>query len=560
MNYRIAHVLFVSWFALTWAVGTAWGQGAVSDGAESTEVAARIRALAQEDRYDSALGESVRDFYRARDFRPVWHEESRVTALVAELEALDHDGLRPADYRPDALALAWQQVRQQGASGGQALARAELGTTQRFLLALRHLHRGKVDPRTVDDDWDIPRSDFTPDMTALAQAVETGEIEQAFDQVRPPYPPYERLREGLARYRAIEAAGGWPTLPSRDSPLRPGDRHPDVALLRERLGILGQPELLAADTDYYTENTLDIAVKAPNAEYYDEALARAVRRFQRHHLLEDDAVVGPRTRAALNVDVSTRIDQIRVNLERARWLMHDLPDSFVLVDIAGYKLSYFLGPDDVWRSRIVVGQPYRTTPSLRSSITHLTFNPTWTIPPTIFREDKLPKIRQDLEYLQQENLTVIDFDGNRLDPEEIDWNEPGPIMLRQAAGGDNPLGRVVIRFPNDHSVYLHDTPSQHLFANPQRAVSSGCIRVENAMEFVRLLLDDDRRWSAAALQQSVASGNTRTVNLRQRVPVILHYWTVEANEDGHLAFRPDIYQRDGALHLALRRPLSENFD
>ncbi|EPC02361.1 hypothetical protein L861_15100 [Litchfieldella anticariensis FP35 = DSM 16096] len=556
LKVRLAKVLFVLLCAVTWNTGPAWGQESAS-----------IQALLHEEEQDTALGRLVRDFYQARNYRPAWREASRVSALVTALEGLDRDGLRPSDYRPDALALTWQRIQQAeessqqtGESSSEAIARADLGATRRFLLALRHLYLGKLDPKTVDDDWDLPQATFTPDMAALFQAVEAGNIEAAFERVRPPYPPYERLRKGLAHYRAIEEAGGWSTLPARDSSLRPGDRHPDVALLRQRLGVLGQPELLAADTGHYVRTFRDVVLESPDAEYYDATLAEAVREFQRLHLLEDDAVVGPQTRSALNVGVGTRIDQIRVNLERARWLLHDVPESFVLVDIAGYKLSYFLGSGDVWRTRIVVGQPYRKTPSLRSSITHLTFNPTWTVPPTIFREDKLPKIREDLDYLKRENLAVIDYQGNQLDPETVDWQNPGPIMLRQASGGDNPLGRVVIRFPNSYSVYLHDTPSQHLFDNPQRAVSSGCIRVENAMQFTRLLLDDNQRWDAASLRQAVDSGTTRTVNLRRRVPVILHYWTVDASTNGHLAFRPDIYQRDMALRVALHRPLQQNFD
>lgn len=567
LKVRLAKVLFVLLCAVTWSTGTAWGQENASSGVSDAEVTAHLQALLHEEEQDTALGRLVRDFYQVRNHRPAWREASRVSALVTALEGLDRDGLRPSDYRPDALALTWQRIQQveessqqTGESSSEAIARADLSATRRFLLALRHLHLGKLDPKTVDDDWDLPQATFTPNMAALSQAVEAGNIEAAFERVRPPYPPYERLREGLAHYRAIEEAGGWPVLPARDSSLRPGDRHPAVALLRQRLGVLGQPELLAADTEHYVGAFRGVVLESPDAEYYDATLAEAVREFQRLHLLEDDAVVGPQTRSALNVGVGTRIDQIRVNLERARWLLHDVPESFVLVDIAGYKLSYFLGSGDVWRTRIVVGQPYRKTPSLRSSITHLTFNPTWTVPPTIFREDKLPKIREDLDYLKRENLAVIDYQGNQLDPETVDWQNPGPIMLRQASGGDNPLGRVVIRFPNSYSVYLHDTPSQHLFDNPQRAVSSGCIRVENAMQFTRLLLDDNQRWDAASLRQAVASGTTRTVNLNRRVPVILHYWTVDASENGYLAFRPDIYQRDMALRVALHRPLQQNFD
>lgn len=554
MKTPVLSLLFFLWLAALGAAGNAWAQADRIDNAALDGFREHIDEAADA---GDALDVLVRDFYRARGYRPLWQEEGRIPALSTELEALDGDGLRPADYRPAELVETWRRVEAAG-DDSREWQLAELGATRRFLLALRHLHLGKVDPESVDDEWELPSARFEPDMAELSLLVEADDIDAAFESVRPPYPPYQRLREGLARYRAIEEAGGWPQLPARDSSLRPGDRHPDVAQLRKRLAVLGDPQLLAADTDAYDS----VALESNEAEHYDRPLAEAVRRFQRRHLLEDDGVIGPRTRMALNVDAGTRVDQIRVNLERARWLLHDLPERFVLVDIAGYQLSYVRGPEeeDVWRTRIVVGQPYRTTPTLRSSITHLTLNPTWTIPPTIFREDMLPRIREDRDFLEEQNLSVIDEDGERLDPDEVDWDKPGNIMLRQPAGADNPLGRVVIRFPNDYAVYLHDTPAQHLFARPQRAVSSGCIRVENVMELVAMLLEDHPSWDADALRKALDSGDTGTIHLPDRVPVILHYWTVDPSRDGELAFRPDIYERDGDLRAALHRPLPMNFE
>lgn len=564
MKSASAPLLFVTWLLTMCIWNTAWSQAE----APGSEVKSQLEGRFSQERSASHLTDTPSDddaadsltndvaaFYRARGFRPVWQDQTQVSALVEALRELENDGLSPEDYRPQSLATQWARLTQDASSNARALADAEVAATSRLLLALRHLSRGKVDPASVDEDWEIGVDEFAPDYAALGQQVERGEIATAFDAARPEYPPYQRLRDGLARYRAIAEAGGWPHLPERESPLKPGDRHPDVALLRERLSVLGKPELLAADIDYYALEPLQL--EAPDAEHYDATLAEAVRQFQRRHLLEDDGVIGPKTRAALNVPAASRVAQIRVNLERARWLLHDLPEQFVLVDIAGYQLSYYRGPEDVWRTRIVVGQPYRSTPTLRSEITHLNLNPTWTIPPTIYRDDMLPKIRNDLAYLEQENLKVIDYQGNSLDPRDIDWQKPGNIMLRKPAGGDNPLGRVVIRFPNDYSVYLHDTPAQHLFNRPQRAASSGCIRVENVMEFVRLLLEDNPRWNVAALSKAVGSNESRTIRLEEPVPVIIHYWTVDTTRQGQLAFRPDIYERDDKLQRALDEPLDD---
>ncbi len=515
------------------------GQGA---GESASPLEAAITALLAEE------SDELQAFYAVRGQRPAWTDSRTVTAFAAALHTLDGDGLIPEDYRPDALVAGHRQAHGKGGNVEQQ-ARFDLHASRVLLTALRHLQRGKLDPHDIDPDWEVPIAAPPLDLAAHSRAVDAQRFEQAFAEVRPGYAPYERLRTGLARYRNLERLGGWPSLPARDRALRAGEIDDDVVVLRERLSVIGELELVAVDG----VNVPELELEAPDPRRYDERLEAAVRRFQRRHLLEADGIVGARTRAALDVPVDERIDQLRLNLERARWLLHGLPDSFVLVDIAGYQLSYFRPDGEIWRSRIVVGRPYRRTPSLRSEITHLTVNPTWTIPPTTLREDVLPAVRQDLGYLWRERIQVLGPSGTPLDPWEVDWERPGNVMLRQAPGPQNALGQVAIRFPNDHMVYLHDTPAQGLFAREQRAFSSGCIRVQGVLEFVQLLFDDTG--SDRDIQALIDSGQTRNVRLAERVPVILHYWTVHAAEDGELAFRPDIYQRDEALLQALDRPL-----
>ncbi|MGE4533565.1 L,D-transpeptidase family protein [Halomonas sp.] len=494
-------------------------------------------------------GAELRGFYAARDHRPAWGERQRVAAFAEALETLESDGLDPRDYRADRLVAEHRRLQEANA-GPAEQARFELATSTLLLTALRHLQRGRLDPRAVDSQWEIPVEPARLDLEAISRAVDGQRFEQAFGEARPAYAPYERLRSGLARYRNIERVGGWSPLPGAPRVLRRGDVDDAVALLRERLAVEGELEVMAAGPGAFPGGELD----TPDPRRFDAPLEAAVKRFQRRHLLEADGIVGPQTRAALNVPVAVRIDQIRLNLERARWLLHGLPEAFVLVDIAGYQLSYFRPNGELWRTRIVVGHPYRRTPSLRSEITHMTVNPTWTIPPTILREDVLPQVRRDLGYLWRERLQVLSPSGAPLDPWQVDWNNPGSIMLRQAPGPQNALGQVAIRFPNDHLVYLHDTPAQGLFAREQRAFSSGCIRVQGVLEFAQLLFDDTG--SNQNLGALIESGQTRNVSLARRMPVILHYWTVHPGEEGQLVFRPDIYQRDDALLRALNRPLA----
>lgn len=491
----------------------------------------------------------LQDFYAARQGRPAWQQPEAVTGFFAALSTVENDGLNAADYRSADLMSTHRQL--QAAAGTlEDRVRFELRLSRVLMTVLHHLQRGKVDPQSVDPTWKMPVTIAPLNLPAISQAVDAQRFEQAFAMARPEAAPYQRLRAGLAQYRQLERQGGWPRLPERQHSLRPGDVHKDVALLRKRMLITG--ELAITDADEPASQTA--ASSPPETYEYDEHLVDAVRRFQQHHLLEEDGIVGRQTRAAMNVPVTERINQIRVNLERARWTLHGEAEDFVLVDIAGYRISYFRPNGEIWRSRIVVGQPYRRTPSLRSMITHLTINPAWTVPPTIYSEDMLPRIRRDISYLERQNISVLSFSGQWLDPYSVDWWNPGGIMLRQDPGPTNALGQVVLRFPNNHSVYLHDTPSQGLFSRQQRAFSSGCIRVQGVLDLAQMLLEDTG--TPAHVDSLIAAGETRNIHLKRPVPVILHYWTVHPGVDGELVFRPDVYQHDASLLKALDRPLA----
>ncbi len=258
-----------------------------------------------------------------------------------------------------------------------------------------------------------------------------------------------------------------------------------------------------------------------------------------------------RSALALQATDPQKSAQLRVNLERTRWLFQDLPASYVLVDIASYRVRYLRPGGEVWESKVVVGRPYRETPAFRSEIDRLTVNPTWTVPPTIFEKDIAPKARQDAAAtLKKKHLRAIDGQGNEVPLDSIDWSDSRSVILRQDPGPANPLGQVKISFDNPYLVYLHDTPSRaSAFEEDARANSSGCIRVENALELARLLLEDSA--TTADLQRLVSEGKTREVKLNRVIPVLLHYSTVDVTPTGEVVFEKDIYNRDPALLAAL---------
>ncbi|MBV7546192.1 L,D-transpeptidase family protein [Pseudomonas sp. PDM26] len=483
------------------------------------------------------VGRVVLDFYMHRNYRAAWTDDRDVAQLLKSLEDTRIDGLNPADFRISELAMAHESLAAAVPSAAQR-AMFDMAATRTFITALLQLRRGKVDPSRLDIHWNFEPAGGAArgDMNNLFAALDAHDVARAFAQAPPQEEIYRNLREGLARLRQVRDAGGWPKVTEGQS-LKPGMDGVAVAQLRARLVAGG-----------YLDSHL-----SKKAGYDDKVIA-AVKKYQTEQYLGADGVAGAATLAALNVPVEARIDQVRVNMERARWLLYKLQGTFVIVDIAGYKVAMYRDGLPIWRSRVQVGKPVRSTPVFQAEITYITFNPTWTVPPTILKQDVIPKVQNDPGYLEANRIRVLDREGNVLDPSSVDWSNPRGIHLRQDAGPDSSLGQVVIRFPNDYSIYLHDTPHRELFAKTVRATSSGCIRVENPLQLVELLFNDPVRWNSAGIQKQLANGRTENIQLPVKVPVLLAYWTVDLSKDGRVTFKPDIYDYDARVLQGLSQP------
>ncbi|WP_234461671.1 L,D-transpeptidase family protein [Stutzerimonas stutzeri] len=466
----------------------------------------------------------LKAFYQAAHWHLVWTSYPMLDELLQQLVLLADDGLDPAQYQPERI----RQQMQRSTPAPWYRECSDIFASHAYLEALQHLSHGRLRQADIEPIWRSPDAPARDDRDLLQIAVQgLVDLQQAFDRARPRHALYRDLRAAYAdlRQRPLPAWRPIPTGPT----LRPGSSDARVPLLRELL--------------------LGAASSAPAMDQrYDDELVEAVKDFQLQHGLEQDSVVGAGTLAALNVSPASRLDQLRINLERLRWISRDLEAQSLLVDIAGARLIYFRDSCPIWQTRTQVGRQERQTPPLKSQITRLTLNPTWTVPPTILKQDKLPLIRQDPDYLTRNQMHVLDAQGNSLDPLQVDWGNPRGILLRQDAGPANPLGQVAIRFANPYSVYLHDTPSQSLFNRTARAFSSGCVRVESALQLVDLLLDGSERETVATL---LRSGRSHEYRLAHPTPILIAYWTADTDANGRPRYRPDIYKRDAALLQAL---------
>jgi len=485
----------------------------------------------------------ISDIYVDNEFNTYWHGKSDVKELLDLVKNAPDHGLLSADY---GIAFIRDILRRRESATNVppvVTAEDEILLTESLLRYGYHRRYGKARANSLDPDINFRREAFSdlPISVTMERLMSAPSLQGFIDLVAPSGPYYKNLQVWLERYRDIADAGGWSQV-TEGPTLRKNDKDPRVVEIRNRLILTGE---LAAGSDM--ESTL-----------FDDALRNAVIEFQYRHGLDDDGIVGKQSFAALNTTVQQRIDQIRVSLERLRWVNQEATDTMVVVNIASYQAFFFKNGKVAWATRTMVGKTYRKTPVFRGNIAYMEFNPTWTIPPTILRVDTLPAIKRDPNYLASKNIRVIDRSGKFVDPAEVDWNQYSrgvPYTLRQDPGPNNALGTVKFIFPNEHFVFLHDTPHRELFDYPERAFSSGCIRVEDPYRLAELLLDDPKQYPRSRFEEIVASKTTQRVKLAARTPVLILYLTAGTDSEGKLRFFKDIYDRDPSVLDALNGPV-----
>lgn len=531
------------WRAFIAAIIVAILVGAPAAAQESEPAGIRARIDSLRENASRQIGGSLvhrsprlADLYERRGFAPIWTDPARAADLERAIRASFEDGLDPGQYHLAAISeLA-------GRSDPASAADLDVLRSDALIRLVHDLRFGKLNPDNPAAGRNLGHRDARDAQLdeQLQRILASARLFDAIRALRPTHFIYTGLIASLAELRRIATLGPWETVP-RGPAIRLDGSDPRVPTVRRQLAILGDLSVMT------TGDTL----KA------DSAFIEGVRRFQRRHALNDDGIVGPATLAELNVTPERRIEQVRINLERARWYTPDLPETFVAVNIAGAMAYMFRDGAEAWRSRAIVGRETTTTPVFRATMTHMDLNPTWTVPPGIVGE-VLASIRSDSGYMERTGMRVVDSAGRRISisrSEILGYTAASfPYYFRQDAGPNNPLGLIKFLFPNRYNVYLHDTPARSLFDQEERLFSHGCVRLQDPFGLAEAILDDADRWSREDVVAAIAANPaTRTIRLQTPLEVLILYWTAATEEDGELHFHRDVYGRDADVLRGLER-------
>jgi L,D-transpeptidase YcbB len=490
----------------------------------------------------------VATFYATRAGAPAWIDERREhstdratealkllhTKNAHALDAIDYGEARIIELHPLIKALD-----KRSAERLERLAEFDVRLTTGLLALARDVALGRTRPEAIDWRWKSRRQ--RPDFVNTLNKALDGDLSTWLESIRPQHPEYVALQKALADVEDQQRKGGWTRVPSA---LKPRSAGTAVVALRQRLAQSGE---------------LKGAPAASASPTFDEDVAAGVRGFQELHALKATGMVDPATLSAMNVPIADRISQIRVNLERWRWMPDDLGARHFFINIPYFHLVAREGGKAVMDIRVVVGKLGNETPIFSDEMESVVFSPYWNIPEAIVAGETAPAVGRDRDYLSRNNIEVLRVSNMRVetvDARDVDWDDPEQLKdlaFRQRPGSQNALGQVKFLFPNPYDVYLHDTPADSLFSRHSRAFSHGCVRVEEPEKLAQYVLRDNAEWDAGRMNAAMHSGVERHVRLTNKIPVHIVYFTAWVDDAGGLHFQPDIYAYDRKQRPALAR-------
>ncbi len=526
-------------------VGLLWAETAAAAVTGDLRPVLRATAASYGQTQDDPRRQAMLGFYDARGFAPIWLADNapglRAARLVALLKNAAKHGLVANDYNvPDLEKLLL-------AGDAAGLARLEFQLSRAALRFAADLQGGRVAAVELPADIKIAPRPIDAHRI-LRELAARDDPDAVLEAMAPSDPAYAALLGWLGEYQAIKARGGWRNVASGPT-LDPGAQDPRVPALRRRLALTDDAPAEPRDADA--------------ADHFDIDLVAALMRFQARHGLAPDGRVGPRTLAALNRSVEARIAQIAVNLDRMR-ARPPAEANFIEVNVPGFALRAVEAGETIIAMPVVVGREQRATPIFSSRVTEVIFNPSWTVPAKLVREDLLPRLRANPQALVDLGFRFYRGAGEErveVDPRKVDWRKVSPrampYWVRQDPGPKNALGQIRLTLPNIYDVFLHDTPDRHYFARAARALSSGCVRLERPLDLAEWVLRQTPGWTRDAIDAADTDPVTKHVQVRRPIPLHFVYFTA-FDDDGQLQLREDIYGVDALFVAAVdRRPVAD---
>lgn len=509
---------------------------------------------------------AIEPFYLRRDYQPVWMNSYELTdagrALLQVLRETAADDWRSYGYE---LAILEREATRLSNIPKQATA-VEVLLTDAFITYAQQAMNSELLPDMGEGDHPSMRrvsNTNAPSVTEehivelLSDSIRRNELNALVEQLTPSHPGYLRLRNELNRYLAIANSGRWYPLPD-DFALEPNERHRLVPHLRWLLTQTGDLQSNALAWLFRKSEERTVA-PAANAEFdlnrdeflFDNNLKDALANFQRRHSISATGKLDARTLKWLNMPPHQMAQKIALNMKRWRHLPRDLGTRHVMVNMADYRLQLMNGGSVELDVKVIVGNLQRRTPVMIQSMSTIELAPTWSVPKSIALSSLIPKVRRNPDYLEQKGYQIIGkVDGvdQFISARSVDWNKINeknfPYRIVQKPGADNALGSIKFMLPNDQDIYLHDTSQPELFNLNNRALSSGCVRVEEPRLLAEKLIRGHQGWTRKNIDAAISQNRTTRVRLQEDVPVYLMYWTTWVDDKGVLQIREDVYQRD----------------